>query len=454
MDPHRVLGVSRDSSKEELKTAWRKGVLAHHPDRHANGTIGQKEQAAAKFKAITEAYEKLTTGKSPGAHSWTHPSQSASNPRWARHRNPDESFGSQRSTRHYGKSESGSNPFHQQSMNEEWARSWNDPGGPRQRPGTHELHVSGRAAGRPSWREGTPPTLLSTPGEEVCGGRGRRAFRGPWRPRTVFYGVVGGLSAALVLGFSGESVDLAWGAQNKGKSFNDISRHQSSLSAADREHLYLNLGTGQVRDRVRAGGAFQQPYEYGGYAGLLPAKKSTDPDNNLAEMSLSELVKRESAAEAAAEERRTIPPVFSKEAQRRLDLRAQRRKDAAVAAAAAAGGVFVPAEGGDPSGPSAPKPPGPTTTFRVPTPAAAAGSGSSSPDPGSTAPSRGGSSSPNWLTEEEVRVAAAANRERIRARREYVQRGEVIPAPSPPGQMRGGSQPAPSRSEEGGDSTL
>ena len=48
------LGVSRDASAEEIKKAYRKLALEHHPDRND----GSKE-AEEKFKKITEAYDVL-----------------------------------------------------------------------------------------------------------------------------------------------------------------------------------------------------------------------------------------------------------------------------------------------------------------------------------------------------------------------------------------------------------
>lgn len=51
---HEILGVSEDASPEELKTAYRKLALKHHPDRNS----GDKE-SEEKFKDINEAYHAL-----------------------------------------------------------------------------------------------------------------------------------------------------------------------------------------------------------------------------------------------------------------------------------------------------------------------------------------------------------------------------------------------------------
>ena len=50
-DYYEILGVSRDASQEEIKSAYRKAALKNHPDRNP----GDKE-AEEKFKAASEAY--------------------------------------------------------------------------------------------------------------------------------------------------------------------------------------------------------------------------------------------------------------------------------------------------------------------------------------------------------------------------------------------------------------
>ena len=55
---YEVLGVPHDASQQDIKSAYRKLVLAYHPDRNR-----QDEQPRAlaeeKFKSVTEAYETL-----------------------------------------------------------------------------------------------------------------------------------------------------------------------------------------------------------------------------------------------------------------------------------------------------------------------------------------------------------------------------------------------------------
>jgi DnaJ-class molecular chaperone len=51
------LGVSKEATVEEIKTAFRKLALAHHPDRHADLTEGQKTIESDRFKRISAAYQ-------------------------------------------------------------------------------------------------------------------------------------------------------------------------------------------------------------------------------------------------------------------------------------------------------------------------------------------------------------------------------------------------------------
>jgi len=54
-DYYEVLGVGRSATQEEIKRAYRKLALQHHPDRNPNNAV-----AEARFKEINEAYEVLS----------------------------------------------------------------------------------------------------------------------------------------------------------------------------------------------------------------------------------------------------------------------------------------------------------------------------------------------------------------------------------------------------------
>lgn len=49
-DPYKVLGVSKDSSEDEIKKAYRTLVKKYHPDLHPNDS-----EAAAKMSEVNAA---------------------------------------------------------------------------------------------------------------------------------------------------------------------------------------------------------------------------------------------------------------------------------------------------------------------------------------------------------------------------------------------------------------
>ena len=62
-DYYEILGVSKDIDKKELKKAYRKIAMKHHPDRNE----GNKE-SEEKFKEASEAYEILSDDQKRGAY--------------------------------------------------------------------------------------------------------------------------------------------------------------------------------------------------------------------------------------------------------------------------------------------------------------------------------------------------------------------------------------------------
>jgi len=57
-DPYEVLGVSRDADAQEIRSAFRKAALRHHPDKQR--TDEERQQATVIFAKISNAYEILS----------------------------------------------------------------------------------------------------------------------------------------------------------------------------------------------------------------------------------------------------------------------------------------------------------------------------------------------------------------------------------------------------------
>lgn len=62
-DYYRILGVERNASAAEIKKAYRRKALIHHPDRHVNASEDERKEHEKKFKEVGEAFETLS---SPG----------------------------------------------------------------------------------------------------------------------------------------------------------------------------------------------------------------------------------------------------------------------------------------------------------------------------------------------------------------------------------------------------
>jgi molecular chaperone DnaJ len=63
-DYYEVLGVSRGATDQEIKSAYRRLALQHHPDRNP----GNKEESEERFKEITEAYSVLADSEKRAAY--------------------------------------------------------------------------------------------------------------------------------------------------------------------------------------------------------------------------------------------------------------------------------------------------------------------------------------------------------------------------------------------------
>ena len=62
-NPYLILGISKDSSIDEIKKAYKKIALENHPDKHYNKTDDEKKLYSNKFNQATEAYNYLINKK-------------------------------------------------------------------------------------------------------------------------------------------------------------------------------------------------------------------------------------------------------------------------------------------------------------------------------------------------------------------------------------------------------
>lgn len=58
-DYYEVLGVAKNATKQEIKSAYKKMAIKYHPDRQGDKSEAEKKDAEAKFKEAAEAYDVL-----------------------------------------------------------------------------------------------------------------------------------------------------------------------------------------------------------------------------------------------------------------------------------------------------------------------------------------------------------------------------------------------------------
>jgi len=64
-DYYDVLGVPKNATEEDIKKAYRKLAMKHHPDRNQGSDAAKSEE---KFKEAKEAYEMLSDGQKRAAY--------------------------------------------------------------------------------------------------------------------------------------------------------------------------------------------------------------------------------------------------------------------------------------------------------------------------------------------------------------------------------------------------
>ncbi|XP_024288930.1 dnaJ homolog subfamily C member 7 isoform X1 [Oncorhynchus tshawytscha] len=62
-DYYKVLGVDKNATEDEIKKAYRKRALMHHPDRHSSASAEIQKEEEKKFKEVGEAFTVLSDPK-------------------------------------------------------------------------------------------------------------------------------------------------------------------------------------------------------------------------------------------------------------------------------------------------------------------------------------------------------------------------------------------------------
>ena len=62
-DYYKILCVNRNATEDEIKRAYRKQAVLHHPDKHANATEAKQHAEEQLFKEVGAAYSVLSDPK-------------------------------------------------------------------------------------------------------------------------------------------------------------------------------------------------------------------------------------------------------------------------------------------------------------------------------------------------------------------------------------------------------
>ncbi|CAI7922726.1 unnamed protein product [Closterium sp. NIES-54] len=227
MDYYAVLGVRRDASSHEIKAAYRRHAMKCHPDRvHAAGkgaTRGAQDAAAARFRAIAEAYEVLGNEARRRAynsrrHAWRQRAGHGGTwDSWQRqHSYAEWDAGRTDGGRNSSGGSSGSDSYwnQQQQQQQRWQQQHYRHGQQR----WQQQEAGGGAWGRAWWRWGR-------------GGWVAAVSRGMGPADLAFHAAIGSLIVGgLVLG--GTAGDYLWASANRGKSFEEAMARIGTTRAA------------------------------------------------------------------------------------------------------------------------------------------------------------------------------------------------------------------------------
>ncbi|XP_041742979.1 dnaJ homolog subfamily C member 7-like [Coregonus clupeaformis] len=73
------LGVGKNATEDEIKKAYRKRALMHHPDRHSAATPEVQKEEEKKFKEVGEAFTVLSDPKKKTRYDCGHDLEDDSN---------------------------------------------------------------------------------------------------------------------------------------------------------------------------------------------------------------------------------------------------------------------------------------------------------------------------------------------------------------------------------------